>query len=96
MCGHLNPSRSKILVLRLVSAYEVRKSLQVGHLTPSPSILPVTFPWLELGPVSTPELMADEKNETIMISLDQWFSDLEDLETPETLLGRFLRSKLFS
>lgn len=41
--------------------------------SPHPRHTPLTFPWLELGPVSTPKLMASEKNETI-ISLDQWFS----------------------
>lgn len=46
----------------------------------------------------TPKLMADKKNEIIMISLDQWFSVYVwgTLETPRTLPVVFLRSKLFS
>lgn len=45
-----------------------------------PSVLPFTFPWLELEHVSTSKLMADEKNE-IIISLVQWFSEY-DLGNP--------------
>lgn len=38
------------------------------------------FLGLELEHLSTPKLMAGQKNETIIISLDQWFSRYNLLE----------------